>query len=152
MWLPFLCYTKALLHIYVQKAGVIMERATDSKALPAVIKGVLFASIASILLIVLISVGVWKKVLNEKGVYITIPIIKALCAAIAAYTVMRTSCPKKVLFAGVAGLSYIVFAFVIYCVMSKQISIQASFLVDMLIGTSAATITALVTDLLTSGN
>ena len=77
MWLPFLCYTKALLHIYVQKAGVIMERATDSKALPAVIKGVLFASIASILLIVLISVGVWKKVLNEKGVYITIPIIKA---------------------------------------------------------------------------
>ena len=90
--------------------------------------------------------------LNEKGVYITIPIIKALCAAIAAYTVMRTSCPKKVLFAGVAGLSYIVFAFVIYCVMSKQISIQASFLLDMLIGTSAATITALVTDLLTSGN
>ncbi|MDO4567468.1 MAG: TIGR04086 family membrane protein [Clostridia bacterium] len=126
-----------------------METAREqSKPLPAVIRAVLFASLASILLIVATALCVWQNVMGETAVYIAIPLIKAVCASIAAITVMRSNCRRRVLFAGAAGLLYIAFAFAVYCLMSAEFSLSASFLLDMLIGTAAATLTALIIHML----
>lgn len=112
-----------------------------------ILKGALIASVLSIVLILIYAVALMQGWLDEASMPVVNSVIKALCAAAAALLAIRGCGRKKWIIGAITGAVYIVMAFVVFSILSGQVSFSVAVLSDLLLGVLAGMLTAMLSGL-----
>ena len=113
----------------------------------AVLKGAFLGAAVSLALILVLALALHKGWLKVESVALVTPIIKVVCAGLAG--LVASSVPnRKLLTGGLAGLVYILLAFMLFSVLSATFTLSWALLTDAGIGVTAAIAAALLRTLL----
>lgn len=122
--------------------------AKQASSMPVkILKGALIGSVLSIVLILIYAVALMQGWLDEASMPVVNSVIKALCAAAAALLAIRGCGRRKWIIGAITGAVYIVMAFVVFSILSGQVSFSVAVLSDLLLGVLAGMLTAMLSGL-----
>ena len=120
----------------------------NQNMLVRILKGALFASAVSILLVVIYAILLWQGWIKEGGMSVVNTIIKVLCAGFASYLAVRKCQKNRWIFGALTGLVYIIVSFVVFSILAGQVSFSLALLSDLAVGALAGMITAMLVEML----
>ncbi|MEG1547153.1 MAG: TIGR04086 family membrane protein [Clostridia bacterium] len=116
----------------------------ESGIVMASVKGALIASIASLMLILAYAFALKQGWLSTSSTAMITPAIKVICAALAALLATRHCTKMRWLCGAIAGLIYVLLAFMVFSILSSTFDFSLALLSDMGMGAVSGMLAAIV--------
>lgn len=120
----------------------------ETKPVICIIRSVLIATAVTIVLVVLLSYLLYKGILSVNTVPVANTVIKTVSAALCGFFTACFVKEKRILYSAVAGIAYVLTAFLAFSAFCGELSFSLGTLSDIAIGAIASVLTAFVHNLI----